>query len=364
MKPAYHGGQFWDALGSDLSRGARDTSIINADVLDAWFDPPSQLLGEIQQELSFLAKTSPPTYSEGLEQTIAARQGLPAESVLAGPGSSALMYLAWPHLLTNRRPKVALMEPTYGEYDHLSSQVLDAEVVRWILRPEDRFQVDERGWVDWICAERPNIAVLVRPNNPTGTSSDIHSIVDRIPRSTWLWVDEAYIDYTQANSAENLVHAHPNVVVLKSLSKAFALSGMRAAYLVSNPSLNAQVRRFVPPWWVSLPAQVVGSRLWAHLDYYRERWEDTAGLRQRFVHELKSRCAEITASCANWVMIRLPGPEAERICQSMARQGVFIRNAGKSAASLGEHFVRIAVKKPEDQDTILAAWDRACSTVG
>ena len=90
----FHGGAFFKAIGDDFKSLDRATSIINADVLDAWFPPAPAVIDSIREYLPWLLRTSPPTDAEGLVRTIAAVRGVPDECVLVGSGSSDLIYLA------------------------------------------------------------------------------------------------------------------------------------------------------------------------------------------------------------------------------------------------------------------------------
>src|SRR4051794_6064484 len=88
----YHGGAFWDTIGEELDDLARGSDIINADVLDAWFDPAPNVLHQLSKHLPFAIRTSPPTNAEGLAQVIARSRGVPVECVLPGAGSSDLIF--------------------------------------------------------------------------------------------------------------------------------------------------------------------------------------------------------------------------------------------------------------------------------
>src|SRR6188474_2653130 len=95
----FHGGAFFDAIGPDFQTLERRHEVINADVLDAWFPPAPAVLSALEDHLPWLLRTSPPIWSEGLVDTIASARGLEPECILAGPGSSALIYLALSHWL-------------------------------------------------------------------------------------------------------------------------------------------------------------------------------------------------------------------------------------------------------------------------
>ena len=106
--PCFHGGAFFEAIGADFENLNRRHNIINADVLDAWFDPSPKVIAALQEHLLWLVRTSPPTHCEGMVRAIANARGLPEEAVLPGAGSSDLIFLALRHWL-NRSSRVLIL---------------------------------------------------------------------------------------------------------------------------------------------------------------------------------------------------------------------------------------------------------------
>jgi histidinol-phosphate/aromatic aminotransferase/cobyric acid decarboxylase-like protein len=353
---AFHGGAFWEAL--DPTYRNSGLSAIPADVLDAWFSPPDELLIEFQVELGSLIKTSPPTHSEGLERVIAEQRDLEPRSVFAAPGSSALIHLILQRILTGE-DSVLVLEPTYSEYRFVVEKSVQARCHSFTLQADEAFAFDSHAWLSLVRERRPKVVVLVRPNNPTGTCMDIESLIGEVPAETTVIVDEAYLEYTSLTSAEGLACQYANLIVIKSLSKVFGFSGLRVAYAVAHPAFALEWRALAPPWFVSGPAQWFGCRVWEHLDYYREMWSRTELLRSRFVELLTRRPGWCLADCANWVLWQ---PVSERatpeILGCLARERIFVRDALLTSDSLPPGTLRIAIRTPEEQDRILEAIDR------
>ena len=107
----------------DMSKVA---TVINADVLDAWFPPADEAQNAIRNQLSWIMRTSPPTRAAGFEKNIAEVRGVDQNSILAGGGSSALIFLAFGHWL-NRSSRVLILDPTYGEYTHILEQIIQCK---------------------------------------------------------------------------------------------------------------------------------------------------------------------------------------------------------------------------------------------
>src|SRR4029453_9292047 len=139
-------------------------------------------------------------------------------------------------------------------------------------------------------ADEYDLVVLVNPNSPTGRhlpSRELETVLRRVPQRTRVWVDETYVEYAgPGESLESFAAGSENIIVCKSMSKVYALSGARAAYLCTGPHQLEALRAITPPWVASLPAQVAAIRALQDPEYYRGHWTETAGLRQELASGL------------------------------------------------------------------------------
>jgi len=344
----FHGGAFWRDLGDRFDRLERRDRTISADVLDAWFDPAPSVLRRLSDHLPFVMKTSPPTHAEGLTHAIAEVRGVPESAVLPGAGSSDLIFLALRHWI-GPRSRVLILDPMYGEYAHLLERVVGASVDRLALRRSHRFDVDldelrarlTRGY-DWV--------VLVNPNSPTGRHIERHRLLEVLadcPPTTRVWIDETYVDYAGAGeSLEACAAGSPNAFVCKSMSKAYALSGIRAAYLVGPATLLDELRPLCPPWSLSLAAQLAACEALRATDYYESQWRETRVLRAELQRDLESIGWNVTPGCANFLLCELPAsaPPASVLVELAQSRGLFLRDAASMGTGVGERAVRVAVK--------------------
>jgi len=224
---SFHGGAFWDA----------------------WFPPSPKVLDLLRRELPWLVQTSPPTGCEGLLETITRVRGVQTANLLPGAGSSDLMFLALRHWLTPHS-RALILDPTYGEYAHILERVIGCRVDRLTLDRRSSFQLSlprllgriDRGY---------DLVVLVNPNSPTGQlipGRALQEVLRCAPRTTRIWIDETYIDYAGViESLERFATTTSNLVVCKSMSKAYALSGLRVAYLCGAASVIDDLRALTPP---------------------------------------------------------------------------------------------------------------------
>jgi histidinol-phosphate/aromatic aminotransferase/cobyric acid decarboxylase-like protein len=354
----FHGGAFFEAIGHGFDTLERRNTIVSADVLDAWFPPSPRVMNTLQEHLAWLARTSPPVQCEGLCQAVATHRGVPRETILPGAGSSDLIYRAFRHWL-HRQSRVLILDPTYGEYTHVLEKVIGCNVERLKLLRHDRYRVNLDELAQRIRL-RYDLVVLVNPNNPTGRHirrSDLESLLGTVPPETRVWIDEAYIDYVgAAESLERFAARSENIIVCKTMSKVYGLSGMRVAYLCASPQQLSDLISITPPWVVGLPAQVAAVRALQDAPYYEERYMSTHRMRGEMHQALRGiGIHEIVPGEANFLMFHLDRshPAGDQVIERAREAGVFIRDVASMGSDLGSRALRIAIKDPVSNERVL-----------
>jgi histidinol-phosphate/aromatic aminotransferase/cobyric acid decarboxylase-like protein len=238
-------------------------------------------------------------------------------------------------------------------------------VERLTLSRADKYKVN----VDELALQMKrgyDLVVLVNPNNPTGRHvrrAELESVLRRVPPETRVWIDEAYIDYVAAaESLERFAAESETIVVCKSMSKVYALSGMRVAYLCASRHQLSDLVSLTPPWVVGLPAQVAAVRALEDTAYYEEQYRSTHRLRaamQEGLHSIGIR--EIVPGEANFLMFHLEEsqPTAPQIINVAREEGVFVRDVASMSGTLPSHALRIAIKDPAGNKRVLQALQRA-----
>jgi histidinol-phosphate/aromatic aminotransferase/cobyric acid decarboxylase-like protein len=369
QKPAacFHGGAFFKAIGEGFETLDQKDNIINADVLDAWFPPAPGVTAALNAHLEWLLRTSPPTGCEGLIRNIARARGLEPINLLPGGGSSDLIFRAMPHWLS-RTSHALILDPTYGEYAHVLEQVIGATVDRLPLLRKNSYDVD-MDRLQGALADGYDLVVLVNPNSPTGRHiprQTLEAVLRRAPRQTRVWVDETYADFVgPAESLEQFAAQSENVIVCKSMSKAYALSGARVAYLCAGAHQLEALRALTPPWVVSLPAQLAASLALQDGPYYAARYAETHALRKHLAGQLQHLGWQVVAGTANFLLCHLPesGPSAEQLVQECRRHGLFLRNAVSMGSQLGARAIRMAVKDAATNDRMLRMINAALERI-
>lgn len=246
-----------------------------------------------------------------------------------------------------------ILDPMYGEYRHVLSELLGAEVICFDLYKEEGFRVDTDLFITQVLAKRPDLVVIVNPNSPTGQHwppRELIRFLDGLPGSVRIVIDETYIEYAGCSqSLEKEACKRPNFVVLKSMSKVYALSGMRVGYLVADASIIRSLVKWLPPWAVSLPAQVAAVEALSDDSYYDRRYQETHLLREEFVCNLRRNSQiRVYPSTTNLVLIETQS-SAQKIVEDMREFNVFVRNCDSMSVRFVDRFLRIAVKRaPEN----------------
>lgn len=349
----FHGGASHDALG--LRPSLERAAIIAADVLDAWFPPAPGVREALTEDADYMAATSPPTEARQLREAIAAITGVDPAALAVGAGLSDLIFRSLPRWLT-AEGRALLIEPQYGEYRHVLEHLIGCHVDAIRFDPGDEAagsrltEVVQPGGYD--------LVVLVDPNNPLGyrlDGDDVRSVIAATPPETRFWVDRTYGLYDGADrSLERFAAASSNVVVGTSMSKAYALSGLRLGYLCGPVGLMSDIRRITPPWGVSRPALAAGLAAIADPDYYAVRYRETAALRA----ELRDGLAAIPGvrprdGAANFLLIELDDPlDAATVTERCAARGLYLR-AFPSDVALRWHALRVAVRDRRTQQRMI-----------
>lgn len=353
----YHGGKSWDTSKFDFE--VRD-SLVVADVLDSPFPPCPEALDVLREQLERCCQESPPTQCEELIETVAHVRGVNAKHVAVSSGSSSLMFSFLPQLL-NQDSNVLVLSPMYGEYSHILTHVIGCHMTNFVLQQDDGFRINADDLVEQ--SRLHDAVIFVNPNSPTGVyCEEMSDIVRRIQdesesptRCKMIWVDETYIDYMpDAQSLEPMVETTPSLIVCKSMSKCYALSGLRVAYAVGQ-KMN-ELRRFIPPWAVSLPGQLAAVAALRNPAYYRQQYDIIHQQREELSLLLDEEKFTVLPGVANFILTFLPEHThhtSSSFIEACKEKGVFIRDAQNMGVTLTNKAVRFAIRSQKENARIL-----------
>lgn len=326
-----------------------------------------------------LAGVEPSRYPDpsasALRAALAERHGLEVDQVLVGNGATELIWaMARAYLAPGSRALV--VGPTYGEYA-VASAACGAEAVECRvaapgaeldLRSLAAALADRRFPLPLGEGARPAVVWLAHPNNPTGAAFPVDALaplVDAAPETLFV-VDEAYLPLCEGvPSALSLIDGG-QVVVLRSMTKDFALAGLRLGYALGAPEVIGAVRRVVPHWSVNSYAQAGGLAVLgdeAHLDRAKRAVAQSC---EHLMAGLRRPGLSPYPTVANFVLVPLPAPpgrggQGAEVARALLERQLAVRDC----ASFGlADCIRIGVRRMEDQERLLAALEVVLHSVG
>jgi histidinol-phosphate aminotransferase len=258
----------------------------------------------------------PRSYAPDLKKALAEYAGFEPSWFTTGCGSDDIIDSALRAFLEPGE-RVAYPDPTFVMMSYFA-RVNGLQGASVPLKPD--FDID----VDGLLATGARLIYVCSPNNPTGTLASraaLERLVNEAPGI--VLVDEAYVEFS-GTSAADLARARPNVLVTRTLSKAFGLAGMRVGYAIGNPTLVAEVEKARGPYkHTGVAERMAIAALSEDVPWMKARVADSLESRKRLVAGLKEQGLEPLPSSANFVLVPLPG--APQIAARMRELDVNVR---------------------------------------
>ncbi len=293
----------------------------------------------------------PDPYCRALVKAISEAEGVKPEHVLCGNGASELIFT---FCAAAKAKKAAALAPTFSEYASALA-LFGGETVLYPLRPERDFLPDG-GLLDWLRAEKPETVFLCNPNNPTGRLFPHDLIMDVITlckqTNARLFVDECFLELARGGeSLKGLLEDFPGLILLRAFTKSYGMAGLRLGYCFSaDRALLARMAELTPPWDVSAPAQAAGVAALGEGAFLRRAKELIDRERPRLKAALEAMGLRVCPSDVNYLLFR--GPVS--LLADMRKRGIALRDCA-NFPGLGPGWYRIAVRREEENDRLLAA---------
>ncbi len=316
--------------------------------------PPGSVLQALRRELPEVEHYPDPCCRLLIER-LASLHEIESSNILIGNGSNELIHL----IVRALRPtRVAIVEPTYTEYVR-ASRLTGAAIDHWL--PEDGqftplpFDSEDAELV-WLC----------NPNNPTGRlwpREQLFSWIAAFPRCTFV-VDEAFMPFLPDEAMQSMIPALAhldNLIVLRSMTKIYALPGLRLGYLAAAKPLVDRMRQHVIPWSVNSLAQAAGLAALEDEEYLARTHLWIANAISEFTDELR-RLAPflgVLPTCCNFVLVKLRDMSAASFSKRMLERGIAVRDASNFVGLNGRH-VRLAVQLPAINQQLVVAMRSIC----
>lgn len=284
-----------------------------------------------------------------LRELLASVHDVDPDEIVVGNGSSELIALIG---LAFIRPqdKVLILGPTYSEYGR-SVRIMSAMIYALNAKAEDRFQLDLRAVAEELHVVAPRLCFVCNPNNPTGIYVDPAIIQSwaRAHRQSLFVVDEAYLSFA-SNRYSVTRDRLDNIVALRSMTKDYALAGLRLGYAVGRRSIINAIKTVQPPWSINALAQQAGVAVLGSGDYLPHALGLIRQLKQKLFVGLRDVGFDPLPSETHFFLV--PVDNGEKMRHRLLLQGILVRDC----ASFGlPQFIRIATRRREDNARLLSS---------
>jgi histidinol-phosphate aminotransferase len=323
---------------------------------------------ELKHILHLLSPRSFSTYPsyEVLKDRIAKYVGVSPQRILITPGSdAAIEHIAQVYV---RDAKALLPAPTFYGYESILDRS-GATLIPCMYREyTGGFAFPLQEVEETLVRESPAAVFLCHPNNPLGVSlreDEIQRLVNLANTSETLFVvDEAYFEFSEMKSFSAFLGAMPNLIVLRTFSKSFALAGARVGFALTTPERVHELEQQLLPWPIAHTSVSVACMLLDQVQYVQERLEVYKRVRTQFQKAVEQiRGVSVYPSETNFLLIRVPNAVA--LSQWCLAHGIRVALGSSltrftEAKKLLQNTIRIAIPAPYDLAYVLTVLTEGC----
>ena len=294
----------------------------------------------------------PEPFAETLVEQIALKEHIGKENILIGNGAAQLIALLANYFHDKR---VAIIHPTFSEYEKMC-RMANCQLVHVVLR--------ENEWEDlsplYDVVRQVDVIFLCHPNNPTGVTYErgvMQKIIETCRKNNcYLIIDEAFYDFTNEQiSYAFAVMNYPNVIVLRSLTKMYAIAGLRLGYVVAPEELIFQLKESQPYWSVNTIAQKAGELCVNDRQFTMQTREFISYENERVRKTLIASGYNVSNSKVNFYLLRDPNLHSQKpFITFLLKNGIVPRHT-ENFRGLDGRWIRLAIKTKAENDRLLDA---------
>jgi histidinol-phosphate aminotransferase len=336
---------------------ARDAAV-KLDQNEAPDDVPADLRAAAFERLAATAwNRYPAMHVDDLAARLAERHDWSPEGVVVSPGSNVLIQALV--ILSGLGREVVALEPSFSLYAQ-QAQLFGCRL-HAVPLAEGSDPFPSAG-LERLLSRGSGVAFLPVPLAPTGEGVDRRAIASVVAATAPGWtvvIDEAYAEFARVNH-HDLALATPNMVRLRTLSKAFGAAGIRVGYALAQPELAAELRKVLLPFSLSSLQWAVAHALLDHPERVAERVALIASERERLTRALRARGVPVRESVANFLLVQVA--DASAWFDALWQRGVLVRRQDHLPGLAGA--LRVSIGSSRENDALLAAWDETRAILG
>ncbi len=300
------------------------------------------------------ASLYPTADASNLRSALAGYTGFPVKNIVAsGPGMDSLID-ALNKLFIGEGDEVIVPVPTFTYYG-ISAAGLGGVPV--YVNLNDDYSLDT-GAVLKAVTEKTKIIWLCSPNNPTGsivTAEDVRKLAEQT--KAIIFIDEAYVEFSEAGSLSHLVKEYENIVIGRTFSKAFGLAGMRLGYVIAPEWIADSLLRVLPPFAVSILAEAAAVAAIDDKEYLESGIAMVQTERQNLIKAVSEKTSYRTyPSEGNFIIVDVSPKTSKEAVDVFLKKGIIIRSCD-SFQNIGKNTVRITVGTPEMNQKVIEAFE-------
>ncbi|MCL4536680.1 MAG: threonine-phosphate decarboxylase CobD [Nitrospirae bacterium] len=365
--------------GGNIYRFMEEFGIKKDEIIDfsASINPlgvPKSVASEIKDNIKYLCNYPDPD-AKHLTQAIARHSGVDPQHILCGNGSTELIYLTVRAL---KPEKVLIPMPTFSEYEQAFKNMhpeggIKEKISYFVMWEKNSFEINPEKFIAAMSgndssatyksslATSVDMAFLCNPNNPTSGllgKEDVLKIAEAAKNlKCYLVVDEAFIDFVPEESVAKEVRNNPYLIVLRSLTKFYALSGMRIGYGVFPSSVLDTINRHKEPWTVNTIAQLAGIAALNDISYRNQTFKVIRNEKRVLEDGFKLLGITYFQSPVNFYLTK--HENAPKILASLRSKGILVRDCS-NFMGLDGSYMRVAVKSNRDNMRLLKELAHLC----
>ena len=322
-------------------------------------ESPLGLPGDLKQELldayaQVEMNRYPSEQPDDLRRALAEYDGVDPDQIIVGNGSNEITYTFGLAFLDPGDP-VVLPRPMFSLYEKVM-RLQEADLTS--VPPRDDFGFDADALAAAAAETDAVLTILTTPNNPTGlalTLDEIEQVV--VASSGFVVVDEAYVEFNPEGSAVELLDRHPNVLILRTLSKGFGLAGARLGYLVAHPAVVQELMKARLPFMVDRFAEQTALAVLERPALIEDRVQRIQASITNLTETLRNvDGVKVVPSQANFVIFTTPVP-AGVLQDRLADCGVLVRNMGGYPELEG--YLRVSAGTEAENNAFLGALEKS-----